>query len=167
MASRAVQFIWICGLYALLVLVLSVGLLSNLVFDDLLAPLREAVAGSAAVTLGWVGLPVTSSGVVIRSPGRSLVIVNECTGVDATILLVAAVLVFPAGWRAKLGGLGLAVGVMMAVNFTRVLTLVGLGVYRPDWIETAHLYVWPVGVILCGVGTLLFWAERFASPRGG
>ena len=47
--------------------------------------------------------------------GTALLIVNECTGIDATILLVSAVLVFPAAWRPKLIGIGLAVAVMMSV----------------------------------------------------
>ncbi len=159
------RFLVTVVLYAVLVLALSVVFLSDLVFDDLLSGLRRLVALTASGTLSSVGMPVSSRGEIISGPVTSLLIVNECTGIDATILLVSAVLVFPAAWRQKLIGTGLAIGVMMAVNFVRVLTLTYLGNYHAGWLEIGHLYVWPVIVILAGVGTLLFWAERFAIPR--
>ncbi len=159
------RFLWTCALYVALALTLSVVLLSNLVFDDLLLGLRVAVADGAVSVLNLFGVPVASQGASIRGPGTALILVNECTGIDATILLVCAILVFPAPWRARGIGTALAVGVMMSVNFVRVLTLVYLGNYAPGWLEIGHLYLWPVVVILAGVGTLLFWAERLAVPR--
>ena len=70
---------------------------------------------------------------------------------------------FPASWLQKLAGAGIAVGVMMVVNFVRVLTLVYLGNYLPEWLSPGHLYVWPIIVIVMGVGTLLVWADQVAS----
>ena len=151
--------------YGALVVGLSVLLLSDMVFDDLLEEVRVLVAWTTSNTMALFGMDVRSHGEIITGPGASLMIVNECTGVDATILLVSAVLVFPAGWRQKLLGAGLACGVMMLLNFVRVLTLIYIGNYHGSWLEIGHLYVWPVFVILTGVGTLLYWAERFAIPR--
>lgn len=159
------RFVITVAAYALLVLGLSVVLLSDMVFDDLLKELRIAVSQSASAVLSLVGIPVVSRGEIISGPGTSLIIVNECTGIDATILLVSAILVFPATALQKLMGSALAIGVMMVLNFVRVLTLVYLGNYHHAWLDVGHLYVWPVFVILAGVGTLLFWAERFAVPR--
>jgi exosortase/archaeosortase family protein len=163
--ERRPRFLLTVALYAVFVLTLSLVLLSDLVFDDLLHGLRLFVAQAAAWTLALAGMPVTSHGEVISGPGTALLIVNECTGIDATILLVSAVLVFPAGWREKLIGVGLATAVMMGTNFVRVLALTYIGNYHGPWLEVGHLYVWPVVVILAGVGTLLFWAERIALPR--
>ena len=152
-----------CAAYVVLAVGLSLVLLSDLVFDDLLQELRVGVAGLAAGVLGAFGMPVVARGPVIHGPGTPLLIVNECTGIDATILLASAILVFPAGVRHKLLGLGAAIGVMMVLNFLRVLTLIWIGSYEPDWLEFGHLYVWPPIVILVGVGTLLFWADRVVS----
>ncbi len=163
--ERRSRFLLTVVLYAASVLTLSVVLLSDMVFSDLLQGLRRFVAFAASGTLSLAGMPVSSHGEVISGPGTALLIVNECTGIDATILLVSAVLVFPAAWRHKLIGIGLAVAVMMTVNFVRVLTLTYLGSYHGSWLEVGHLYVWPVVVIVAGVGTLLFWAERIALPR--
>jgi exosortase/archaeosortase family protein len=163
--ERRPRFIVTVAVYALLVLVLSVVLLSDMVFDDLLRQLRIAVAHSSAGLLNLFGLPVVARGEIISGPGTSLIIVNECTGIDATILLVSAILVFPATSLQKLLGSVLAIGVMMVLNFVRVLTLVYVGNYHNAWLDVGHLYVWPVFVILAGVGTLIFWAERFAVAR--
>jgi exosortase/archaeosortase family protein len=153
-----------CVAYVVIALGASLLLLSDLVFDDLLAGLRLAVARASAGVLGAFGMPVTTSGTTIHGPGTPLVIVNECTGIDATILLGAAILVFPATWRQRLAGLALASVVMMGVNFVRVLSLVWIGNYSPGFLDIGHLYVWPVLVILVGVGTLLLWADRI-GPR--
>lgn len=163
--QRPPRFLATVAVYGLLVLILSIVLLSDLVFRDLLGGVRVAVARGAAATLSLAGVPISSHGETITGPGTPLQIVNECTGVDATILLVCAIAVFPAGWREKLIGIGVAAAIMMGVNFVRVLALVYVGSYLPDWLEVSHLYVWPVAVILAGVGTLLFWAERIAAPR--
>lgn len=163
--ERGPRFVLTIVLYAVSVFTLSLVLLSDLVFDDLLRGLRVFVAQAASSTLALAGMPISSHGEVINGPGTALLIVNECTGIDATILLVSAVLVFPAGWREKLTGVGLAIAVMMGINFVRVLSLTYLGNYHGSWLEVGHLYVWPVVVILAGVGTLLFWAERIALSR--
>ncbi len=149
-----------CVGYVLLAVGLSGLLLSDLVFDDLLGGVRVAVASAAVSVLGALGLPMVARGAVIYGPGTPLIIVNECTGIDATILLASAILVFPAGLRHKLVGLACAIGVMMLLNFVRILTLIWLGNYSPDWLDVGHLYVWPPIVILVGVGTLLLWADR-------
>ena len=152
-----------CGAYVVLAVGLSLLLLSDLVFDDLLHSLRVGVASTAGAVMRVFGLPIVSTGEIIRGPGTALIIVNECTGIDATILLASAILVFPAGWRQKLAGLAWAAGVMMIVNFVRILTLIFLGNYSPDLLEVGHLYVWPPIVILVGVGTLLVWADHVGA----
>ena len=149
-----------CVGYLLLAVGLSALLLSDLVFDDLLGGMRVAVASAAASVLGALGLPIVARGAVIYGPGTPLIIVNECTGIDATILLASAILVFPAGLRHKLVGLACAIGVMMLLNFVRILSLIWLGNYSSDWLDVGHLYIWPPIIILVGVGTLLLWADR-------
>lgn len=149
-----------CVGYVLLAVGLSWLLLSDLVFDDLLSGVRTAVASAAVSVFRALGLPIIAKGAVIYGPGTPLIIVNECTGIDATILLASAILVFPAGLRHKLVGLACAIGVMMLLNFVRILTLIWLGNYSPGWLDVGHLYVWPPIVILVGVGTLLLWADR-------
>ena len=97
--ERPPRFLITIVVYAALVLTFSIVFLSDMVFDDLLKGLRLFVASAAAGVLSLFGVPVSSHGEVISGPGTALLIVNECTGIDATILLVSAVLVFPAGWR--------------------------------------------------------------------
>lgn len=157
--------LWIAAGYLLTALLLSVALLSDLVLGDALEDLRTFVAGAVATTLGFFGVPVTSHGSLISGPGSPLRIVNECTGLDAMILVVSAVVVLPASWHAKLVGIGLSILVLSVVNFIRVVTLVLVGSYFPEWLDVSHLYIWPVIVILAGIGVLSHWADRVESPR--
>jgi hypothetical protein len=57
--------LWMCGSYLLLAVGLSLLLLSDLVFDDLLGGMRVAVASAAASVLGALGLPIVARGAVM------------------------------------------------------------------------------------------------------
>lgn len=78
----------------------------------------------------------TIAGIV--SPTLRAEVVNECTGIEAVIFLVPAMLAFPSSWRAKIAGMALGLSVMAVLNFLRVLSL-------------------------CYIGT--FWVERIAIPH--
>ena len=149
-----------CLRYVLAVIVLSWLSMFDAVADRGLAPLRNGLAAVLGGLLRTLGATAHSRGSVIDLDGASLQIVNACMGIDATALLVAAVVVFPVSWRWRARGVLLAVAVMAAVNFVRLLSLCLLGAYSPSWLDVGHLYVWPTVIMLVGVATLLLWIER-------
>src|SRR5258705_12550917 len=86
----------------------------------------------AAISAGIVKLfdpQVLSQGKVLQSASNGFAVSIEagCNGVEATIVLVAAILAFPAAWKRKL--LGLAIGVIAVQGLTvgRVIGLFDLG----------------------------------------
>ena len=155
----------ISGAYIALVVVLlgvlRIGLVQRLLQDDFLT----SVAAAASRTLPLLGVPVTRTGTQILGPnGLSVSILTQCTGLDAVLLLLPAILVFPASWRAKALGVGLGLGVMGALNFVRIVSLCYVGTYSSSALQVGHLYVWPVVVIVAALVTLLVWVERIAVP---
>jgi exosortase/archaeosortase family protein len=163
--SRA-ALLFTAALYVVVVLALVSILHARVVERVLLGPFRTAVATGTADTLNVLGLAAAHHGNQITSQNLSVVIVNECTGLEAVILLVAAILVFPAGWRAKGVGILASLGVMAILNFLRVVSLCYLGTYSATLLTIGHLYVWPVTVIVTGLAMLLFWAEHVGGARG-
>ncbi len=80
--------------------------------------------------------------------GFAVSIESGCNGIEASIVLVAAVLAFPASWKLRLitvcGGL-LAV---QGLNILRIVSLYYLGLWNTEVFTFAHLYLWPVLIML-------------------
>jgi exosortase/archaeosortase family protein len=64
--------------------------------------------------------PVATS---IKAPGGGLNILNGCEGTEVMFLLIAAFAAVHMGWRHKLAGLVLGLGLVFVLNQARILTL--------------------------------------------
>jgi exosortase H (IPTLxxWG-CTERM-specific) len=146
----------------LLVLGGSFVLLSwNPVNDGVVEPFTGGVARASGVALRLVGEDIERSGTVLRTPTFAVNIRNGCNGVEAMVILLAAILAYPAPWRARLIGLGLGVVVIQGVNLVRVVALFLTGAYLPRFFDSSHTLVWQSVVILVALLVWVYWAKRF------
>jgi exosortase H (IPTLxxWG-CTERM-specific) len=86
--------------------------------------------------------------------GSGIEIVAGCNGVEAVLILVSALLAFPAPWRHRLLGMALGFVAIQALNLVRIISLFYLHEYAPVWFEWFHLYLWQALIIL---DALIFW----------
>jgi exosortase H (IPTLxxWG-CTERM-specific) len=107
---------------------------------------------------------VYAQGTFIQFGGFSASIVEACNGVLPAYLFVSAVLAFPCSWRAKLLGLLIGVPGIFLINLLRVVSLMMVGAYWPEFFERIHIYVWQGLVIALSMGIWVFWAEVFVRP---
>ena len=115
---------------------------------------------------------VIAYGKVIQNPtsGFGVTIEAGCNAVEASIILIAAMLAFPAPWRHKV--LGAAVGILavQSVNVLRIISLFYLGQWRMDVFEFAHLYLWQALIMLDVLVVWLIWIRAMpmqsATPHG-
>jgi exosortase H (IPTLxxWG-CTERM-specific) len=135
----------------------------NQVNDRVIIPFTEVVARGAAILLRIFESGVQVTGTVIRSPSFALDVRNGCNGVEAAILLVAAILAFPATLRSRLIGL-VAAGIAIEVlNLLRLSSLFWLGEhYRPIF-DFFHVAVWQSLVILAAISIFVLWSWKFAE----
>lgn len=136
----------------------------NWVNDHAVVPFTAGVARASAVTLDLIGQHVERDGTVIRNERFAVNIENGCNGVETMIIFMAAVLAFPAPWRARLAGLGIGLVAIQGINLVRVVALFLTGAYLPSLFDTSHTVIWQTLVILSGVLLWLLWASRFARP---
>ena len=133
----------------------------------IVVPWTNALASisTAIVTLFDPG--VAASGKVIRSVDNGFAVSIEagCNGVEATLVLLAAILAFPAPWRHKAIGLALGVVAVQLLNVVRVISLFYIGQWNREAFEWAHLYVWQALIMLDVLIVWLIWVRRV--PRGG
>lgn len=112
---------------------------------------------ASAVLVNLFGGQAVAHQKVLRNPvtGFAITVEDTCNASNVVILLCAAVLAFPAGWRQKLKGLAVGTLVLYLVNFLRIISLFYLGQYNFTWFEFAHWYVWEGLMML--VTLVLFW----------
>src|SRR3954453_12351080 len=91
-----------------------------------------------------------------------------CNGVEATIVLIAAMLAFPAPWKHKLIGLVAGIVAVQGLNIVRIISLFYLGQWNYDVFEWAHLYVWQALIMLDVLIVWLLWVRMLPKiDRGG
>jgi exosortase H (IPTLxxWG-CTERM-specific) len=134
----------------------------NWVNDHAVEPFTAGIARASGATLNLIGQRTTLQGTVIRNPRFAVNIRNGCNGVETMLIFLAAVLAFPATWRARLLGLGLGIAAIQVVNLVRVVALFLTGAYLPRLFDTSHTVIWQTLVILFGVLVWVYWANRFA-----
>ncbi|HEX4521946.1 MAG TPA: exosortase H [Casimicrobiaceae bacterium] len=124
----------------------------------------------AAISAGIVKLfdpNVVAHGKVLQSASNGFAVSIEagCNGVEATIVLVAAVLAFPASWRRKLAGLAIGIVAVQGLNIVRVISLFYLGQWNFSVFEWAHLYVWQALIMLDVLVVWLLWVRTLPRPE--
>ena len=138
----------------------------NWVNDNVIEPFTGGIARVSGATLDLLGQDVRMQGTVIRGRRFAVNIRNGCNGVEAMLIFLAAVLAFPAPWKARLLGLAVGVVAIQAVNLVRVVALYLTGAYFPSWFDASHTVVWQTVVILFSVLLWILWANRLGVRRG-
>ncbi len=134
----------------------------NAVNDHVIEPFTAAIAKTSGVVLKLIGQDITMQGTVIRGSRFAVNIMNGCNGIETMIIFLAAVLAFPASWKARLIGLVLGAVAIQLVNLIRVVALYLTGAYFPTFFDSSHTVLWQTVVIVFGVLLWIFWANRFA-----
>lgn len=138
----------------------------NSINDNVIEPFTAGVAKVSGVALNLIGQGIEMEGTIIRNQRFAVNIRNGCNGVETMIIFLAAVLAFPASWKAR--GVGLVLGMLaiQGINLVRVVALFLTGSYFPKFFDSSHTVVWQTIVILFGVVLWIFWANRYAQPMG-
>ena len=125
---------------------------------EMLGPVHQRVVepftGFIASLSAWLVVPfdesVVAYGRVLRdgASGFAVSIESGCNGVEATIVLIAAVLAYPASWLQKLVAISCGFVAIQAANLLRIISLFYLGQWNLEVFNWIHLYLWPVLIML-------------------
>ena len=116
----------------------------------LIQPFTGGLASLSTTIIEPFDANVISHGRVIRDSASGFAVSIEagCNGVEATIVLIAAVLAFPATWQHKLIAIVAGFLAIQALNIARIISLFYLGQWNFSIFEWTHLYLWPVLIML-------------------
>lgn len=104
--------------------------------------------------------------------GRSLIsrfgrinILVGCEGAEGMCLLLAAILPYPAPWRVRLIGVLLGVLLIYALNLCRIVTLLAILHWHPQWFGSVHGIIAPTGIVMFAGLFFLIWTSANAEPE--
>jgi len=133
---------------------------------EFVAPFILGITAASSLLIEIFGGSVDIFGDILRSPisGFAVKVDNGCSGLEAVILICAAVLAFPTTWKLRLIGVLGCSAAILGVNLIRIISLFYIGQYSMKWFEWAHLYAWDILIMVDGVIAILLWI-RYAIPR--
>jgi len=137
----------------------------NPVNDHVIVPATKGIAVVAGAMLHAIGQPVIVNGTTIASSRFAVNINNGCNGIEAMLILLAAIGSFPATMKSRLIGLGIGALIVQLLNEVRIISLYLIGAYRPSLFQIFHTAVWQVVVILAAIIFFLQWSARVAPNR--
>lgn len=114
-------------------------------------PLATLTAQLTAAMLAAIGLPVARvATTLVHAGGFAGEIDLACTALIPGLLLATAM----ASLRLRFTAMVLGMLLVIAVNQLRLVSLVWFGVYAPEHLDLAHQLLWPMLLMLMGVGYL-------------
>ncbi len=152
-------------LFVVIVVALFAAELTPPVQSAVVLPWTDALARICAGLLTIFDPHVAAFGKILQSTTNGFAISIEagCNGIEAAIILIAAMLAFPAPWKHRLIGILAGLAAVQVLNIVRVVSLFYLGQWNFKAFEWAHLYLWQALIMLDALIVWLLWIRALPS----
>ena len=97
--------------------------------------------------------------------GFGVRIERGCNGVEAMIILFAAIFAFPAPFKNKLIGFVVGFFAIQVLNLIRIISLFYLGQWNQVAFEWFHLYLWQALIIMDALVVWLIWLRTLPQAK--
>jgi exosortase H (IPTLxxWG-CTERM-specific) len=155
--------------FFILFTVLLVGLFTLEILQPaekyVILPFTSFIADISVWIVKFFDSDVSSYGNVIRdtTSGFGVRIERGCNGVEALIILFAAIFSFPAPFKNKI--IGFVIGFFAIQNLIRIVSLFYLGQWNEVAFEWFHLYLWQALIILDALVVWLIWLRTLPQAK--
>lgn len=132
-------------------------------------PWTEGLARISAALVTLFDPRVAATGKILQrtTNGFAVSIEAGCNGIEAAIVLIAAMLAFPAPWKHRVIGILAGLAAVQALNVVRVISLFYLGQWDAKAFEWAHLYLWQALIMLDVLIVWLVWIRTLPPLASG
>ncbi|MFA5628592.1 MAG: exosortase H [Thiohalomonadaceae bacterium] len=146
-------------LFVVILVTLFAAELTPPVQNAVVLPWTEALAQISAGLIKFFDSNVVSSGKILQSTTNGFAVSIEagCNGIEAAIVLIAAMLAFPAPWKHRIIGILAGLSAVQVLNVVRVISLFYLGQWNMNAFDWAHLYLWQALIMLDVLIVWLVW----------
>ena len=100
-----------------------------------------------------------------KTTGFGVRIERGCNGVEALIILFAAIFAFPAPIKNKVVGFVVGFFAIQFLNLVRIVSLFYLGQWNQVAFEWFHLYLWQALIILDALVVWLVWLRTLPQAK--
>ncbi|MGH2360913.1 MAG: exosortase H [bacterium] len=154
------------GSFCVILALLFVAELTAPAQTHFVQPWTQQLAAISGAVASWIDPRTLTRGAAILNPatGIGIEVVAGCNGVEAMLILIAAIVAFPAPALHKLIGVTGGVVAIQALNLVRVVSLYFLGQWSMAAFEFAHLYLWQALILLDVLIVWLVWLRTL--PHG-
>ncbi len=154
-------------LFILIVVTLFALELYEPIRQAIILPFTGVLASISAMIMHFFDGDVVSQADVIRSSstGSAVKIAAGCNGVEAVIVLFAAIFAFPSSFKHKLYGFVAGFFAIQLLNLVRIISLFYLLQWDRTWFEWFHLYLWQALIIIDALIVWLIWLRYL--PKNG
>lgn len=146
-------------LFVVILVTLFAAELTQPVQTTVVLPWTEALARISAGLITLFDSNVAVFGKVLQSTTNNFAVSIEagCNGIEAAVVLIAAMLAFPAPWKHRVIGILAGLTAVQVLNIVRVISLFYLGQWNMKVFEWAHLYLWQALIMLDVLIVWLVW----------
>jgi exosortase H (IPTLxxWG-CTERM-specific) len=141
----------------------------GVVQKHLVLPWTALLARICVSLVTWFDTTAAAAGKVLWNTvtGFGVSIEPGCNGIEACIVLFAAVMAFPSTWRHKLIGLVVGFVAVQALNVVRVISLFYLGQWNTEVFNFAHEFLWQALIMLDVLVVWLLWVRAGSKTQSG
>ena len=134
--------------------------------EHLVLPWTATLARSCVFLTTLFDSQVAAAGKVLWNPatGFGVSIEPGCNGVEACLILLSAIVAFPASWRHRMLGLAIGVLAVQGLNVVRAISLFYLGQWNDTAFRFAHEYLWQGLIMLDVLVVWLLWVRMNPDP---
>ncbi|MGD8346790.1 MAG: exosortase H [Lysobacterales bacterium] len=130
-------------------------------------PFTSAIADVSAWIVQFFDDNVMAVSNVIRdrTTGFGVRIERGCNGVEALIILFAAIFAFPAPFKNKIIGFVIGFIAIQGLNLVRIVSLFYMGQWNQVAFEWFHLYLWQALIIMDALVVWLIWLRSLPQAK--
>lgn len=153
-------------LFVVILVTLFAAELTSPVQNAVVLPWTEALARISAGLITLFDSHVAATGKILQNTTNGFAVSIEagCNGIEAAIVLIAAMLAFPAPWKHRVIGILAGLFAVQMLNIVRVISLFYLGQWNMAAFEWAHLYLWQALIMLDVLIVWLVWIRMLPPP---
>jgi len=135
--------------------------------ENLIIPWTQLLAEMSSYLVRLFDSHAIAQGIVLRDSqsGFAVSIQPGCNGIEAVIVLIAAILAYPADYKAKIKGIVLGFIAIQFLNVIRIISLFYLGQWNQTVFNWAHQYVWQALIMLDVLLVFIIWI-RLINGKG-
>ncbi len=157
--------------FFIIFLVLLIGLFTLEILQPaekyVIIPFTSAIADISVWIVQSFDENVIATGNMLRDKvsGFGVRIERGCNGIEAVIILFAAIFAVPAPFKNKVIGFVVGFFAIQLLNLVRIISLYYLGKWNYAAFEWFHLYLWQALIILDAMVVWLIWLRTLPGAR--